>query len=516
MEETDVCHSIPTPALGALQQAIPNNCTAKTLGASERLFLGVQAIAGHQSITGLAEQANVSRKFVYQQGDIAQAALEDAFTPTADDDKVLFNLPVTKNWLKQAALGLTLICHSSYRGVHEFYRDLLGVNMAVGTVHNIVQDAIDKARPHNLAHNLANVDIAGLDEIFQNRQPVLVGAHIHSTYCFLLSGEDQRDGDTWALRLLELQDRGFAPKATIADFGTGIRAGQQRAMPKVPCRGDVFHALHEITPVVAFLENRAYDTITALDKLEHKKTKLQRQGRRDQLGQLQSLSDKVAAAAKEQAKAIPLADDVAVLARWLRSDVFAVSALPYADRAALFDFIVSELQTRTPLCPHRLGPVCTLLQNHRDQLLAFACQLDEDLTNLAAEFEVPLGIVRELLDLQTLDKRQPLRWQKEAALRERLRDRFYQIEQAVRGLSKQVVRASSIIENINSRLRSYFFLRRELGSGYLELLQFFLNHRRFLRSEHPERVDKSPAELLTSQAHPHWLEMLGYSRSCQN
>ena len=110
-----------------------------------------------------------------------------------------------------------------------------------------------------------------------------------------------------------------------------------------------------------------------------------------------------------------------------------------------------------------------------------------------------------MLDLQTLDKRQPLRWQKETSLRQRLRGSFYPIEQAVRALSDQVVRASSIIENINSRLRNYFFLRRELGSGYLELLQFFLNHRRFLRSERQERVGKSPAELLTGQKHPHWL-----------
>jgi len=509
-----MCHSIP--AARALQQAIPNTCTAKTLGVGERLSLGVQALAGHQTITGLADQANVSRKFVYRQANIAQAALDDAFAPTESDDKVLFCLPVTKKWLKQAALGLTLICHSSQRGVHEFFRDLLGVPMSVGTVHNIVKEAIDKARPLNLGQNLANVDIAGLDEIFQKRQPVLVGADIHSTYCFLLGAEDQRDADTWAIRLLELQDRGFAPKATIADFGTGIRAGQKRAMSEVPCRGDVFHALHEITPVVAFLENRAYDTIAVHDKLERKKTKLQQQSRRDQCGQVQSLNHQVAAAVHEQAKAITLADDLALLARWLRVDVFAVTGLPYADRCASFDFIIAELQARVPLCPHRLSPVCTLLKNHRDQLLAFAWQLDHDLTALAAEFEVPVAIVRELLDLQTLDKRPPLRWQKEAALRERLRGRFYPIEQAVRDLSKKVVRASSIIENINSRLRSYFFLRREIGAGYLELLQFFLNHRRFLRSEHPQRVDKSPAELLTGQAHPHWLEMLGYNRACQN
>jgi hypothetical protein len=509
-----VCHSIP--AARALQQALPNHCTAKTLGAGARLTLGVQALAGHRSITGLAEEANVSRKFVYQQAHRAQAALDEAFAPTAADDQVLFHLPVTKNWLKQAALGLTLICHSSYRGVHEFYRDLLGVNMAVGTVHNLVQEAIDKARPHNLGQPLGKVDIAGLDEIFQNRRPVLVGAHIRSTYCFLLSDEDQRDGDTWALRLLECQDRGFAPKATIADFGTGLRAGQKRALPNVPCRGDIFHARHEITPVVTFLEKRAYDTITAHDKLAGKKTKLQQQGRRADSDQLRSLSHKVGAAAHEQAKAITLADDVAVLAHWLGSDVFAVSGLPYADRCLLFDFLVAELRARVPRCPHRLGPVCTLLQNHRDQLLAFAWQLEQDLADLAADFEVPVASVGELLDLQTLDQRQPRRWQKEAALRERLRDRYYPLEQAVRALRQRVVRASSIIENINSRLRNYFFLRRELGSGYLQLLQFFLNHRRFLRSEHPERVDQSPAELLTGQPHPHWLEMLGYRRFCQN
>lgn len=514
MEETDVCHSIPV--VRALQQAIPNNCIAKTLAPSERLTLGVQALAGHQTITGLADDAGVSRKFVYQLRDRAQAALDDAFAPTVADDQVLFYLPITKNWLKQAALALTLICHSSYRGVHEFYRDLLNVKMAPSTVHNIVHDAIDKARPHNHAQNLANVRIAGLDEIFQNGQPVLVGADIRSTYCFLLGAEGQRDGDTWALRLMECQERGFAPDATIADFGSGIRAGQERAKLGVPCRGDIFHARHELTPVVAFLENRAYDAITAHDKLQRQKTKLQQQGRRDLSGQLASLSRKVAAVAAEQARAITLADDVAVLARWLGTDVFAVSALPYADRCVLFDFIVGELQTRVSQCPHRLGPVCTLLKNHRDQLLAFALQLDEDLAQLAAEFAVPIAILRDLFDLQTLDQSQPRRWRKEAALRKQLRGRFYQIEQAVRDLRQQVVRASSIVENINSRLRSYFFLRRELGSGYLELLQFFLNHRRFLRSEHPERVDKSPAELLTGQPHLHWLEMLGYSRSCRN
>jgi hypothetical protein len=70
-------------------------------------------------------------------------------------------------------------------------------------------------------------------------------------------------------------------------------------------------------------------------------------------------------------------------------------------------------------------------------------------------------------------------------------------------------RSSALVENLNSRLRTYFTLRRHLGGSYLELLRFFLNHRRFLRSRHAERRGKSPRELLTGQAHPHWLTLLG-------
>jgi hypothetical protein len=97
-------------------------------------------------------------------------------------------------------------------------------------------------------------------------------------------------------------------------------------------------------------------------------------------------------------------------------------------------------------------------------------------------------------------------------LRQQLRGRYHGLSVAVAALARDVVRASSAAENLNSRLRGYFFLRRELGAGYLSLLQFFLNHRRFQRSAHAEREDKSPAELLTGQPHPHWLEMLGYQR----
>jgi hypothetical protein len=157
-----------------------------------------------------------------------------------------------------------------------------------------------------------------------------------------------------------------------------------------------------------------------------------------------------------------------------------------------------------------------LLTNQREHLLAFAAQLEQDLTALATEFQVSLDTVREVLDVQKLDGRRPQRWRREEALRKKLGGLFWHLNTAVQELAKKVVRASSVIENLNSRLRNYFFLRREVGPEYLAVLQFFLNHRRFLRSEHPERVGKSPAELLTGETHPHWLEMLGYKLFSRN
>jgi hypothetical protein len=135
---------------------------------------------------------------------------------------------------------------------------------------------------------------------------------------------------------------------------------------------------------------------------------------------------------------------------------------------------------------------------------------------VAARWSVPTATARELLRVHALPGKDPRRWQQEAALRQQWRGRYHGLSRAVAEVARRVVRASSVAENLNSRLRGYFFLRRELGTGYLSLLQFFLNHRRFPRSEHAERVGRSPAELLTGQSQPHWLELLGYQRFERN
>jgi hypothetical protein len=77
-------------------------------------------LAGTETVSDLAAQHGVSRKFVYAQTGKARAALDDAFLAASPQNDVLFNLAVTKTWLHQVIVALPLICHSSYRGVIEF------------------------------------------------------------------------------------------------------------------------------------------------------------------------------------------------------------------------------------------------------------------------------------------------------------------------------------------------------------------------------------------------------------
>jgi hypothetical protein len=497
----------PTAAVLSLQQAIPNNCTAKALPPSQRLQIGLQALAGTQSITNLADEFDVSRKFICQQRTRAGEALVDAFAPQEADDQVLFYLPVTKRWLRQLVLGLVLICHSPLRGVLELLRDLFDYNMALGTICNIVHAAVAPAQKQNDAQDLSRVQVGAHDEIFQARQPVLVGVDALSSYCYLLSLEDSRDAATWGVRLLELQERGFDPDYVVADAGNALRAAQAEVLNGTPCRSDVFHALKEVTEVVTKLENRAYAIMTTCADLQRKVARNKQQGQQDQ-SCVMLLRD----ATKRQAQAITLADDIALLKRWLHFDLLALAGPAHADRLGLYDFILAELKARVPQAATLLGPLVTYLKGARDDLLAFAAQLDGDFAVVAAEFAVPADLVRELFAVQTLDLENPRRWRRDARLRLLLGARYYPLSQTLGEVRRRTVRASSLVENLNSRLRSYFFLRRHLGNEYLALLQFFLNHRRYLRSEHPERVDKSPAELLNGQRHPHWLELLGYTR----
>jgi hypothetical protein len=90
-----------------------------------------------------------------------------------------------------------------------------------------------------------------------------------------------------------------------------------------------------------------------------------------------------------------------------RHDILTVAGLCYSDCCNLYDFVVAKLRARASKCPHRLEPICRVLQNQRDDLLAFAHRLDEDLEQLGQMYHWKSSAVGS-------DDGEPSRWRQRA------------------------------------------------------------------------------------------------------
>ena len=127
---------------------------------------------------------------------------------------------------------------------------------------------------------------------------------------------------------------------------------------------------------------RAYQAIDACEQRQHEQRRQERRGK-----PLHSPALRLRYARAACDPAIKLFDDVCLLLDWLRNDILAVAGPSYDQRCVLYDFVVAELQSRVELCPAQLQPIHRLLKNGREEFLAFAKEIDENLDRLASEFQ---------------------------------------------------------------------------------------------------------------------------------
>src|ERR687886_701496 len=412
---------------------------ARSLPESGRKVLAIQALADSETVGDLAARHGVRRKFVYQQTHKARAALDEAFSSATPDEEVLFELAVTKTWLRQVIIALPLIRRSSYRGVIEFLRDLLGLPVSLDQVHDVLQAATRQASVINGEPDLSGIRVGLHDEIFQGATPVLAGVDAASTYCYLLVAEQHRDADTWGVHLLDAAERGLRPDYTIADAGRGLRAGQQAAWGDTPCHGDVFHIQRQCGGLANTLSRLAAGATSRRKALQAGT------GRAGQRAPDAELATQLTLARQTETRTSRLARNIRTLVQWLRHDVLALAGPDLATRRELFDFIVAELMAREPEDPRRIRPVRVALQNQRDDLLAFAGVLDVELAAIAHAYAVPEPLVREACMLHRLPPTSPTYWQRWNQLRARTGAKFHTLFDAVRRAIADTPRSSSLV-----------------------------------------------------------------------
>ncbi len=373
-------------------------------------------------------------------------ALNQAFEKKEPEQKVLYYLPITHSWIFQFILALILICHCSYRGVKELLRDLFDYSLSIGTIHNRVITAVEKARNINQNQDLSSIKVPLLDELFQGSRPVLTGVDADSTYCFLLEAVEHRDEDTWGYYLLELEQQGLNPDYTIADAGKGIRAGQKAAWGDIPCHGDVWHMFDQCDANGRNLAKKAQGALTKRQKLEEKMelAKLKGEGNKFSTKLIKARTTSAfpcvlrrrGVARQNEIKLLNKFADIKILLYWRLIDILSLAGPEWSERMELMNFIISELQHREDQAHKGIRALRIALSNQKTDLLAFAQVLDQKLAEIAHKFQISLFQVRQVCLLMKKPLSTNVYWQKWNHLYQQLSEKFLPVKEAVESAMK--------------------------------------------------------------------------------
>lgn len=200
-----------------------------------------------------------------------------------------------------------------------------------------------------------------------------------------------------------------------------------------------------------------------------------------------------------------------LLVQWLQYDVLQLAGYNPKERAIMYDFIVTEMEKIAIQHPHRINAIVTSLKIRRKALLDVANALNEQFRKLAKKHHLSIKIIWSICYLARYDMDSIKYTEKSTELETIIGEKYEEVEDAVLLILETTYRCSSMVENFNSRLRPYLDERKMVTQKHLGLIQFYLNHKPFMRSKHQRLIDKTPAEAMTGKAHHSWLEMLGFS-----
>ena len=422
---------------------------------------------------------------------------------TAKTTKILFQLPVTKKWLEQYAL-VNYQLGLSYREILYGLKTLFNTKRSIGWAYNVLHKNSEKAAVINSKEDLSGINISANDELFNHNKPVLTSVCTHSLYCPLLQKENYRDAITWAIRLLELVDKGYSPQSVILDGLNSLNAGHKLALEDVNIIYDTFHIIKDSNDLKRFVNNQLKSSRTNLNTI------IDKLDRAKDAEKIKSLLAQKKVAQTNYDQALQLHQSIATLCSWLQHDILVVAGSDYATRLELLEFITEELEKLEPQLAHRIKPVRTTLQNKPERILGFLKDLENEFISYADEINCDVYWLWELCNAQRYSKDHAKYYQTIAKARSRFKHHFHEIEQTVVAIMDEVEKASSVVENLNGRIRKFLINHVHVSQELLDLLRFVMNHTEFSRSRCEHREGKSPAQVMNDAQHPHWLELLGY------
>ena len=458
----------------------------------------------------LAKTYRLSRQALYELAAKAQRILQQEMAagghgPAAREPTI----KVDKNRLRRGVLTLTEK-EVSQRGVVTCLAELLDTSVSVGWVNGEVARLEREAVIVNDSWQPNRAESLSGDELFSNGQPNLLVVGNESLYIYVLSRQDERDGETWACLLLDMPtDVPFA-----SDAGTGLAAGTKAAEIKQH-QLDWDHLLRPLWGQATRLEKQAYAAVADVEARAaqfdqaHSSKRLQHH-----LAQWEALGQK----ADEKIRQV---DTFSLIARQV-DDHFALIDLEsgYLRDAAAASRHLRLLGQQLTKLPGRIyQKLATNLQNWAPDLFSYQFALRQALAPLHREYgQAAIAALSRLWQCEADEKRRrlslPEQQQRQQIWQQSLDEayallgdnRLWPAWDALVAVLERSWRGSMLAECINSLLRPLLDRRKQTDQGCLELFRFLHNVRPFQRGK---RAGHSPAQLVGISLPDDPLSLLG-------
>ena len=443
----------------------------------------------------ISAQSGMNRSYVYEQKNKVQSYAEGLDEKPPEGPVTVLTTALKKRLI----ISMALDCASSVEGIQRALESSLGIKASIGYISGVINEAARRAQAYDDTISLEGIRQGANDEIFQCGAPVLTGIDPETGYAYLLEESRDRTSETWQIYMEDCKDRGLALETTINDGGSGLNAGIPKAFPGITVQADTFHALNGIGKEISKVERKAEAAIRVEAELERRA-----QGPRVQ----QKTKEKLEAAKPETEELINVYDTLYILFGWLKM-LLSFSGYGVSDTWGLVVFVLEEMQKVSAKFPG-ISKEAEKIRNILPSLLTYISRLEKSLDACAGLHGVPPEAFRAMYR-QLIYGRQSLEYfEIEYALWDMLKDGYDAARALFAQQLKAVKKASSLVENLNGRIRKYMDVKRVVPTGFFVLLKVYFNMRKYRRSRCHERVGKSPLELLTGEPNASFLDALGY------
>ena len=452
-----------------------------------------------QSIEEIATESGMNRSYIYEQKKKVKAYIEgiiEGIDETQEETQVIV---MTTTLKKRLILSMALDCASSIEGIQRALESSLRIKASIGYISGVIKEAASHAQAFDDAISLEGIRQGANDEIFQCGVPVLTGIDAESGYAYLLEEAKDRTSETWQLYMEDCKDRGLALETTINDGGSGLNAGIPKAFPEIIIQGDTFHAAYGMGKEISKAERKAEAAIKAEAELEKRV-----QGPRPQ----QKTIEKLEKIKPETDGLINVCDTLSILFCWLKM-LLGFSGYSMSDTLELITFVLDEMQKVSVKFPGIIKEA-DKIRNILPSLLTFISRLEKAFETCAESYGIPLDVFQAMYRQLAYGAQSFDFLEIEYSLWDKLKDDYSMVRELFAQQLKNVKKASSLVENLNGRIRKYMDVKRVVPTGFFVLMKVYFNMRRYRRSRCPERVGKSPLELLTGESHADFLDALGY------